>query len=389
MIMSAEEPTVTDLRDKMQTAFLKREYKRALEYCNAMLDQHPDDLASALYSRGLIYSKLMEDDKAIRDFTEAIQLNPNYTVAYLDRGIVYERRDLQANAMSDYNRAIALEPHNARPYRDRADLEDDLGLCQNAIDDYTTALRYSPESIDVLNNRAGVYYKRGQFQKAMVDYSHCLKIDPQDPDAAYNLAKCYLSKGELQRAIGAFSLLINSHPNYVAAYSGRAATYLKQGDRERAIADARRGLTLTPVDDWDFYYRSPLHQILNDDDASLIDLRAALQRYPSSALYRNLSAWLLATSPDDSLRDGREAVKLAQQANESTGWRDAGYVDTLAAAYAEIGNIEKAVEYQELAANMEARTLGASHKALEARLELYRKHKPYRKPQGRSLHEPD
>jgi tetratricopeptide (TPR) repeat protein len=386
VVASGEEANVRDLMDKMQTAFLKGEYRRALEYNKAALEEEPADLARIIYSRGLIYARLKEDDKAVRDFTEAIQINADLTEAYRDRGLAYVRQGLQAKAMSDYNRVIALEPRNARAYRSRADLEDDLQLWQNAINDYTTAIRYYPDFADALNNRAGVYARLGEHRKAIADYSHCLKLDPKDPDAAWNLGMSYLAIGDSKRAIAAFTRLINFHPNYLPAYSGRALAYLKAGNRPRAVTDARRGIALTPVDDWDFYCRSRLNEFLNDDRSSLRDLREALQRDRSSYLYRNLIAWLLATSPDASLRDGHEAVQLAEQANQSTGWRDSDPIDTLAAAYAEIGDFEKAVEYQERACKMGG--VGADRKKRQARLELYRKQKPYRRSQDNSFHEP-
>jgi len=387
VVASGEEANVADLNDKMRTAFLKGDYQRALEYCNAALDKKPADLAQVVYSRGLIYARLNEDDRAIRDFTEAIQLNGDFADAYRDRGLAYVRQGLQAKAMSDYNRVIALEPENARAYRSRADLEDDLQLWKNAINDYTRAIRYYPGFAAALNNRAGVYSKRGENRKAIADYSQCLKIDPQDLDAAYNLANCYLDIGEFRSAITGFTRLINSQPHYLPAYSGRAETYLKQGDRQRAVADARHGLALTPGDDWDFYCRSRLHEILDDDRGSLTDLREALRRERSSDFYRKRIAWLLATSPDALLRDGREAAELAEQANQSTGWRDAGLIETLAAAYAEIGDFDKAVEYQERASELETHSSSELAKKRQERLQLYREHKPYRKPKDNSLHE--
>jgi tetratricopeptide (TPR) repeat protein len=383
MVALGEETTVRDLMDKTQTAFLKEEYKQALEYCNAALEEEPADLARIIYSRGLIYSRLKEDDKAVRDFTEAIQIAEGFGDAYLDRAIVYERQGLQAKAMSDYNRAIALAPQNARAYRDRADLEDDLQLWQSAIKDYTAAIAYSPGFADALNNRAGVYTKQGEYRKAIADYSRCLKLDSQDPDVVYNLAKCYMSIGDPRRAITAFTQLIKSNPSYIPAYSGRAAAYLHQGNRRQAVADARRGLALTPADDWDFYCRFRLDEVLRDHRGALGDLRAALQKYPNSAFYRNLIAWRLATSPDASLRNGREAVQLAEQANQSTGWRDGGRIDTLAAAYAEIGDFEKAVEYQERACKTAALNGNGAYKDCQTRLDLYRNQKPYRKPQDK------
>jgi hypothetical protein len=67
--------------------------------------------------------------------------------------------------------------------------------------------------------------------------------------------------------------------------------------------------------------------------------------------YNNLS-WLRATCPDEALRDGKEALVKATKACELTGWADWTRLDTLAAACAEVGGFEKAVEYQKRAMSM-------------------------------------
>ena len=91
-------------------------------------------------------------------------------------------------------------------------------------------------------------------------------------------------------------------------------------------------------------------------------------------------AWLLATCPDDKVRDGRRAVELATRACEGFGWKGQGAseaIDTLAAAHAEAGDFDAATKWQ-----MEAIKLAAGNakfqKAAEERLALYRQKKPYR-----------
>ena len=91
-------------------------------------------------------------------------------------------------------------------------------------------------------------------------------------------------------------------------------------------------------------------------------------------------AWLLATCPDDKVRDGRRAVELATRACEGFGWKGRGAseaIDTLAAAHAEAGDFDAATKWQ-----MEAIKLAAGNakfqKAAEERLALYRQKKPYR-----------
>ncbi len=91
----------------------------------------------------------------------------------------------------------------------------------------------------------------------------------------------------------------------------------------------------------------------------------------------NELAWLLATCPDDTIRDGFAAVSYAKEACEASKWLDWEYVDTLAAALAESGDWEGAEKTQLRALSL-AGVDEASRKDMEARLSLYRDRKPYR-----------
>lgn len=85
---------------------------------------------------------------------------------------------------------------------------------------------------------------------------------------------------------------------------------------------------------------------------------------------------MLATSPDESFRDGRKAVALATHACELNEWKNDMVLDTLAAAYAEAGDFNKAVEWQEKAFQMTTDTKNKHE--YQDRLRLYKDKKPYR-----------
>ena len=85
----------------------------------------------------------------------------------------------------------------------------------------------------------------------------------------------------------------------------------------------------------------------------------------------NSVAWLMATCPEEKARNGKRAVELAKQALDLEK-NSANHMDTLAAAYAETGNFEEAVSWQERAVTLNNNDL------YHRRLELYRKKQPYR-----------
>ena len=112
--------------------------------------------------------------------------------------------------------------------------------------------------------------------------------------------------------------------------------------------------------------------------------REALRLNPNLAGALNNLAWVLAASPDDELRNGAEAVRLAERACELTHYGEPLFIGTLAAAYAEAGRFPEAVTTAEKAEQL-ATTAGSKELAEKNRqlLELYRAGKPYHEPAQR------
>ena len=168
-----------------------------------------------------------------------------------------------------------------------------------------------------------------------------LKINPKDTHALTMRGISWDEKGEFDFAIKDYDELIRLKPDDSVAYNNRGSAYSKKKDYDRAIKDY--------------------------DEAIRFD--------PKNVRAYNSNAWLLATCPDAKHRDGKKAVELASKAFEQTNTSAA--LDTLAAAYAESGDFDKAVTAQKKAC--EDKTLGAEARAKrEKRLKLYEQKKPYR-----------
>jgi protein O-mannosyl-transferase len=102
---------------------------------------------------------------------------------------------------------------------------------------------------------------------------------------------------------------------------------------------------------------------------------------PNNAVAQNNLAWIRATSPDAPARNGAEALRLAQEAVQLSGSREPIVLDTLAAAYAELGQFPKAVEVAQHALSLaSAREDRATADGLRTRITLYRAGRPYREP---------
>jgi tetratricopeptide (TPR) repeat protein len=116
--------------------------------------------------------------------------------------------------------------------------------------------------------------------------------------------------------------------------------------------------------------------------AEQLDLLEVPEGCPASAALRNALAFALATLPDAGLRDGARALALAGEAVAASGGTSPDYLDTLAAAYAELGRFDEAVAEQRRAlALVEGRGLPDGFVAsLRAHLALLESGRPIREP---------
>ena len=111
---------------------------------------------------------------------------------------------------------------------------------------------------------------------------------------------------------------------------------------------------------------------------ALSQYQNALQIEPANPALQNNLAWLLATSPEASLRDGNRAVELARQANALTSGQNPAFLTTLAAAFAEAGRFPEAVETAQRAlslAGAQSDTMLAA--MLQSELKLYQAGAPF------------
>jgi hypothetical protein len=105
--------------------------------------------------------------------------------------------------------------------------------------------------------------------------------------------------------------------------------------------------------------------------------REVIRTNPKDDWSYNLLAWIEATCPDPSLRDGKEAISAATKACDLTTWKEWSWIDTLAAAYAESGDFQRAIQFQEQALRT-GNPPESDQNAMQDRLALYKQSQPYR-----------
>ena len=119
--------------------------QRAARELTAIIEVNPAD-ADAYYQRGVVYGQLVEPLAAIRDFDQVVRLDPNNAEAYYNRGLAYVHLKEQMPAVEDFTHAIRLNPNHADAYNNRAAAFWELGQPKRALDDVSKTLELNDQS---------------------------------------------------------------------------------------------------------------------------------------------------------------------------------------------------------------------------------------------------
>jgi tetratricopeptide (TPR) repeat protein len=160
--------------------------------------------------QGNTYFGQKQHDKAIDEFTRAIELNPQLAIGYYDRAYVYTKQQDWSSAVADLNKAIAIDPGLAAAYWLRGQVYYFNGSSYDqAIASYTKAIDLDPNFETAYFERAWAYVGNGAYDKAIEDFSRVLALDKGASDALYGRAWCYATRrnGRYRHGCTCFSTL--------------------------------------------------------------------------------------------------------------------------------------------------------------------------------------
>jgi tetratricopeptide (TPR) repeat protein len=251
------------------------------------------------------------------------------------------------------------------------------GEVDKALHDYDDALKLNANNAAAYVNRAIVLEEKGAGEEALKDYEEAIRLDPKDYFAYYNRATAFQDKGDLDSALANYDKAVELKPANEDAYVGRAIIYLRAHEPDKAISECTTAIHLDPNAFLAYINRAKAYAQMKQYSLSSADLETAtaLSATRTHAALNSI-AWFRATCSDPILRDGREAVKAAIKACERSHWRNLHYIDTLAAAYAEAGDFEKAVEYEKKTLKMSKGRSRYEERARH-RIKLYQQRTPY------------
>jgi tetratricopeptide (TPR) repeat protein len=301
----------------------------------------------AHYNLGIVLSEKGKADQAIDHYRQAVALRPDYAEAHYNLGRLLVEHGQLTDAIVHYQRAAAINPADAEAQNNLGVTLFGIGRIDDAISHYQKALDIRPAYAEASCNLANALIAKDDLEGAIARYKVCLAAIPDQEEAQYNLAGALLRQGRTDEAIVEYQKVLQSHPESADAHANLGIGWLSKGRPQDAKNEYTKALQISP------------------------------ENLPALS---NL-AWLLATSPDPNLRNGSEAVQLAERADSvsSRSEKHPSVLRILAAAYAEAGRFSEAKETAQHgleASNLQGNTTLSN--ALRDEIALYELGLPYR-----------
>jgi tetratricopeptide (TPR) repeat protein/S1-C subfamily serine protease len=287
-------------------------YPAAIKACDQAIKINPQPLQYIL--RGEIRTSMGDTSEAIKDFNEALRLQPDNPFAYRQRGIAQFNEENYQAALADLNKAITLQSDNAYAYVDRGIVHAMMGNSKAFIEDFDKALRFEPDSASIYNKRGTARYSLQDDKGAIEDYTAAIRFAPESAYIYYKkLGDIRTAQKDYETAIKNYTEAIRLEPNYAPAYVGRGIVHAKMGSHQGLTEDFDTALRLQPDNAWFYSYRGNARFLIKDNQGGIEDYNKAISLFPQLAyLYYTLRGNARQEQKDyqGAIADYNEAIRL-------------------------------------------------------------------------------
>jgi tetratricopeptide (TPR) repeat protein len=255
-----------------------------------------------------------------------------------------------------------------------------MGRWREAAANYEQTVRLRPDSETVHFNLATALMVGGRLEEAATRYREAIRLKPDYAAARSNLGSVLIRMGRVDDALAEYEAALRANPEHAGAHNNMGSLLMWRGDLEAAAVSLNEAIRLDSRLPDPHYNLGLILQARGDIPAALHQFQQALSLKPEWPEAMTALSWILATEPDERLRDVPRAVSLGERAVALSDSRSAEALDALAAAYAAASEFDRAVETIDKALRVGAGT--SAEPTLLARKRLYQAHQPYRRGRG-------
>lgn len=243
----------------------------------------------------------------IADATKRLNADPNNADLLVERAELYQFSGRWDEVRRDADRAIQLSPRNAKARGLKGLAMSVAQEFDRALAELDAAVALEPTNAVLWALRGNTLLQMGRCRDALESLDRSIALAP-DARAYFDRAACHRENGDPAKAIEDYTAALRHDPQLVAAACERAFVYQQKGHFSQALEDLKRCQT----------------------------------GYPRDPQLQLSIAWILATCPDDKIRDGRRALRIAGELCDPVTCETSAPLNALAAAHAEMGDFAEA-----------------------------------------------
>ena len=341
--LAADDSNVQAWQGRALIYLEKGDNEKAVADLTKLVEKQGDNPA-AVGALAEALTNLKKYDDALKYADKVIDIAPQSTLGYNLRARINVLKDDLKAATEDLNKALEIDGKDVASLLMRSRLLAADGKDAEARADVEKALSLRPDLPQGILMRSMLAAQKGRFAEAITDIQTLLHSDPQNADYRLQLATYMVADKRPRRAIEVLDGLIEADPKNSDALRARGDALLSIGKHAEAIADYENALKV------------------DDEDTGVL----------------NNLAWVLATSPEDKLRNSKRSIELAKKACELTKYEKPHILSTLAAGYADAGDWDEAMKWSNKAVELGE---GEVAEQLKEELESYKQKKPWREKQ--------
>lgn len=295
--------------------------------------------------------------------------------------LTWRQASTYSNVETLWRTTIARNPDCWMAYNNLGIALFEKGKVEDAIAQYEKSLHFRPAYAQTHYNLGTALLERGDIDEAIAQCREALRLQRREPDAHVALGNALLAKKDVDGAIDEYRTALELRPNHADAHYNLGNALMKRGEVDSAVHEFEEAIRFqSDLVEAHIQLADVMTQRADWHDA-IVHYERTLELIPNSVATCNNLAWILATCPQDSFRNGPRAVELAEKAQRLSDKESPVVLHTLAAAYAEDRRFNEATRVAEQALGSALREGNSALAAdLRREIEIYRSGSPYPAP---------
>jgi tetratricopeptide (TPR) repeat protein len=326
--LAAQRGCVRAMAGLGKIALARRDFAAAVRHLEAALGRQPT-AAAIHHSLGLAYRGAKEPERARYHLVRSGDGAHGAPPPALDDPLMQQLAELR---------------DDARLYQDRGTTAARQGRYADAAQEFSRAMEANPDNLSARVNVGWALLHEGRTREAIEQLAKVLELAPGHAMAHFNLGQAFERQGDPAQAIGHFRAALVTDPRNRPARERLAALLLRAESYQEALVQYEALVDLDPGNAQVYLLQAAAFIGLERLGSARGSLETGLALAPGRRELTSLLARILAAAPADEVRDGKRALLLATEAFEKK--RSLFDLQTVAMAYAELGDFEQAQRWQ-------------------------------------------